>query len=124
MVGSDTMQLHEGLAHSGQGQHEHLDLERNQSGNVPPPEAAGHVGAPDTIHDLERKAAVQEYVVRVECSRGTLFAFMLDGDQRFISFDQRPRMVTRDDALEIQERLPAGDGQAPVSVEKIEQRKI
>jgi hypothetical protein len=67
---------------------------------------------------------VNEYVVRVQCSGTTLYAFVLEGAQRFITFDQKPRLVTRDDALEIEGRLPTGPGHSPVSIEKVPTREM
>ena len=67
---------------------------------------------------------MNEYVVRVDCSGTTLFAFMLEGGQRFITYDRKPRLVTRDDALEIQERLMTGPGHSLVSVEKMPTRQM
>ena len=61
---------------------------------------------------------MNEYVVRVRCRGTTLFAFVLDGTQRFITFDHKPRLLTRDDALEIQQRLPAGPAGSAVSIER------
>ena len=67
---------------------------------------------------------VNEYVVRVQCSGTTLYAFVIEDAQRFITYDRKPRMVTHDDALEIQERLPTGPGHSPVSVEKMPTREM
>ena len=123
MVGSNTMRLHDTLDET-EVDHDQPDVASSRADNGPPAGEAGPPYAIGTIHALERTTRVPEYVVRVQCSRVTLFAFVLDGDQRFISFDEKPRMVTHDDALEIQGRLPAGDGQPAVSIEKFELRKM
>jgi hypothetical protein len=63
--------------------------------------------------------AVNEYVVRVPCSGTTLYAFVLEGAERFITYDQKPRLLTRNDALEIQGRLPHRHGESAISIEKV-----
>ena len=68
--------------------------------------------------------AVNEYVVRVPCSGTTLYAFVLEGAERFITYDQKPRLLTRDDALEIQGRLPERLGESAISIEKVEKHKM
>ena len=67
---------------------------------------------------------VNEYIVRVQCSGSTLYAFVLEGAQRFITYDQKPRLLTRNDALEIQGRLPQRPGESDISIEKLEQHKM
>lgn len=124
MVGSDTMHLHDTLAATRLDPQEQADAARMQPGSGPISGEAGHADAAEASHHLERTPAVHDHVVKVQCSRITLFAFLLDGDQRFISFDEKPRMVTHDDALEIQGRLPGGSGQPAVLVEKVESREM
>jgi len=99
------------------------DVTPAEPGVEPEPAEAGHADATQDVHP-ERTHAVHDHVVKVQCSRVTLFAFLLDGNHRFISFDEKPRMVTHDDALEIQGRLPMGAGHPPVSVEKVEAREM
>ena len=67
---------------------------------------------------------MNEYIVRVQCSGSTLYAFVLEGAQRFITYDQKPRLLTRDDALEIQGRLPERLGESAISIEKVEKNKM
>jgi hypothetical protein len=114
------MRLHDTLAETMLNPHEPADAAHMPPGTGAALGDAGHADAAEATRHLERTHAVHDHVVRVECSRVTLFAFLVDGDERFISFDERPRMVTHDDALEIQERLPVGLGQPAVSVEKVE----
>ena len=68
--------------------------------------------------------AVNEYIVRVPCSGTTLYAFVLEGAERFITYDEKPRLLTRDDALEIQGRLPQRHGECAISIEKVEKNKM
>jgi hypothetical protein len=118
------MHLHDTLAGTELDQHQQAEVARPQPGAGPGAEEAGHADAGDAVQHPERTHAVHDHVVRVQCSRVTLFAFLLDDEQRFISFDEKPRMVTHRDALEIQGRLPVGLGQPEVSVEKVEPREM
>lgn len=64
------------------------------------------------------------YLVRVKCETTTLFAYVLDIPQRFITYDNKPRLLTCDDALEIQDRLassaPEHASAFAISVEKVD----
>ena len=71
-----------------------------------------------------QEPGVNEYVVRVQCSGTTLYAFVIEEAQRFITYDQKPRLLTRDDALEIQGRLPQRQGESAISIEKVEKHKM
>ena len=70
------------------------------------------------------ESTLNEYVVRVQCSGSTLYAFVLEGAQRFITYDQKPRLLTHDVALEIQGRLPPGQGESAISIEEVETHKM
>ena len=71
-----------------------------------------------------QEPGVNEYVVRVQCSGTTLYAFVIEEAQRFITYDQKPRLLTRDDALDIQRRLPQRQGESAISIEKVEKHKM
>jgi len=124
MAASDTMRLHEMTAEMVLDQQAEPDDAAAEPGADPQPDEPAHAAATQAVPPIERTHAVHDHVVKVECSRVTLFAFLLDDDQRFISFDEKPRMLTYDDAVEIQGRLPMGLGQPPVSIEKIDPREM
>lgn len=124
MAASDTMRLHEMTAEMVLDEQAEPDDAPSEPGAAPEPDEPAHAEAAQAVQHIERTHAVHDHVVKVECSRVTLFAFLLDDDQRFISFDEKPRMLTYDDAVEIQGRLPMGVGQPPVSIEKIDPREM
>ena len=75
---------------------------------------------PSRTTTAEAESTLNEYVVKVQCSGTTLYAFVLEGAQRFITYDQKPRVLTHDVALEIQGRLPQRQGESAISIEKVE----
>ena len=103
--------------------HHQPDVVSTRTTTTPLSGEAEHTRPVDAARDLEKAPPANEYVVRVQCSRATLYAFVLTGTERFISFDEKPRVVSHDDALDILGRLPAGPGNPVVSVEPVPPRK-